>query len=192
MDDDLVRLICQRDEPALAVLIQRYSGQVYAICKRICKDELDAYGVVSDVFWEFWRNADRFRSERGSLRAYLLTMARSRAIDRQRSVASLAHQRNRFIEAVQNGGIDLAITDAPERQWIFEEDAIEVQQALCRLTVIQRQVLQLAFFDGLSHREVAQTLQLPLGTVKSHIRKALLRLKHLLSRLSEAGTHNEL
>ncbi len=189
-DEELVRLICQHDEAALAVLIQRYGGQVQVVCKSICGDELEANGVVSDVFWEFWRHAELFQSQRGSLRSYLLTMARSRSIDRMRSVVSQSRQRSKFIDATVHNAKELSSADSPERRALSDENAEEVQQALCQLSELQRQTLQLAFFDGMSHREVASTLQIPLGTVKTHIRKGLLRLRFLLSELSQTGKHS--
>ena len=187
-DDGIVHLIRQHDEQALAALIQRYGGQVHAICRNICGDELEANGVVSDVFWEFWRHAELFQPQRGSLRSYLLTMARSRSIDRKRSNTSLSRQRSKFIDATINTH-DLSPADSPDHRALHDENAEEVQQALCQLSDLQRQMLHLAFFDGMSHREVASSLQIPLGTVKTHIRKGLLRLKYLLSDLSQTGKH---
>ena len=189
-DEEIVRLIRLHDEPALMLLIQRYGGQVHTVCKSICGDELEASGVVSDVFWEFWRHAELFQSQRGSLRSYLLTMARSRSIDRKRSTTSLSRQRSKFIDSKINGNHDLSTSDAPDHRALSIEKAQEVQQALCQLADLQRQMLQLTFFDGLSHREVASSLQIPLGTVKTHIRKGLLRLRYLLSELSQSGKHS--
>ncbi len=189
-DEEIVRLVCRHDESALAVLIQRYGGQVQTVCKSICSDELEANGVVSDVFWEFWRHAELFQPHRGSLRSYLLTMARSRSIDRMRSVASQSRQRTKFIDATINHSKELSLADSPEHRAVSDENAEEVQQALCQLSELQRQMLELAFFDGMSHREVASALQIPLGTVKTHIRKGLLRLRFLLSELSQTGKHS--
>ena len=189
-DAEIVCLIRLHDEPALLVLIQRYGGQVHTICNSICGDELEASGVASDVFWEFWRYAELFQSERGSLRSYLLTMARSRSIDRKRSMTSLSRQRSKFIDSKINSNHELAAADSPDHRALCIEKIEEVQQALCQLSDLQRQMLQMAFFDGLSHREVASALQIPLGTVKTHIRKGLLRLRYLLSELSQSGKHS--
>ncbi len=188
-DDDVVHLIRLQDERALGTLIQRYGGQVHAVCRNICGDELEANGVVSDVFWQFWRHAELFQPQRGSLRSYLLTMARSRSIDRKRSITALSRQRSRFIDATINSTPELSPADSPDHRALHDENAEEVQQALCQLSDLQRKMLQLAFFDGLSHREVASSLQIPLGTVKTHIRKGLLRLRYLLSELSQTGKH---
>ena len=132
-DEEIVRLIRLHDEPALMVLIQRYGGQVHTICKSICGDELEASGVVSDVFWEFWRHAELFQSQRGSLRSYLLTMARSRSIDRKRSMTSLSRQRSKFVDTKTHSNHELAASDAPDHRALSVEKAEEVQQALCQL-----------------------------------------------------------
>jgi RNA polymerase sigma-70 factor, ECF subfamily len=189
-DDEIVRLIRKQDERALTALIQRYGGQLQAVCKCICCDELEANGVVSDVFWQFWRHAELFEAQRGSLRTYLLTMARSRSIDRVRSTTSLSRQRSKFIDAAVNDSKLLSCTESPEHRVLCDENAEEVKNALGQLSDLQRQLLQLAFFEGMSHSEVASALQIPLGTVKTHIRKGLLRLRYLLSELSQTGKHS--
>lgn len=189
-DEEVVRLIRLHDERALVLLIQRYGGQVQALCESICGDELEANGVVSDVFWEFWRHAERFQSHRGSLRSYLLTMARSRSIDRKRSMTSLTRQRSKFIDASISNSTEPVTADSPDYRALRNEAADEIQHALSQLSDLQRQMLQMAFFDGMSYREVANNLQIPLGTVKTHIRKGLLRLKYLLSELSQTGKHS--
>lgn len=186
LDDELVDGIRQRNEEALTVLIDRYGGQVRALCLRICSDELEASGVVTEVFWQFWCQADRFEPARGSICTYLLTMARSRAIDARRSVASFSRQRTQWMEATKYG-CEANGEGSPEAQLLRDEYTQEVQQALKQLPDLQRKLLQLAFFDGLTHSQMASLLQTPLGTVKTHIRKGLLRLRYLLTELSESG-----
>ena len=183
-DDELVRLICDHDESALDTVIRLYGGQVIAICKRICCDDLEANGVVSEVFWELWQNAAQFQSQRGTLRSYLLTIARSRALDRYRSVSSQQLKHRKFLESADSFTA-LICNESPDDQPIHTENAKEVQIALDRLPLLQRQTLLLAFFDGLSHREVSDQLGLPLGSVKTHIRCGLLKLRHLLASLRD-------
>ena len=186
-DDELYCSIQMRDERALAELIQRYGGQVQAISRLICGDDLEANGVVSDVFWEFWRHSDCYSKERGSLRAYLLTMARSRSIDRKRAMSSRSRQHSEFIDATIATADANSLNRSPDHQVIHDESAEQIQQALCQLSDLQRQLLKLTFFHGMSHREVANSANLPLGTVKTHIRKGLLRLKRLLIEFSQTG-----
>jgi RNA polymerase sigma-70 factor, ECF subfamily len=186
-DDELLCSIQMRDERALAALIQRYGGQVQAVCRVICGDDLEANGVVSDVFWEFWRNSSLYAKQRGSVRAYLLTMARSRSIDRKRAMSSRSRQHSDYIDATMTNTFAHSLNQAPDYQVMNDENAEQIQQALCQLSELQRQLLQLTFFHGMSHREVASSARLPLGTVKTHIRKGLLRLKNLLVEFSKTG-----
>ena len=161
------------------------SGQVSSLCKRICRDELEASGVVSEVFWDLWRNAPLFQSQRGTLRSYLLTMARSRSLDRCRAVSSQNKKQHKFLEAALERAADFSSNELPEERPIHDEKSREVHSALGQLPQLQRQALFLAFFDGLSHREVSQKLDMPLGSVKTHIRNGLLKLRRLLASLRE-------
>jgi RNA polymerase sigma-70 factor (ECF subfamily) len=184
-DDELVQSICRREEWALDVVIRIYGGQVNALCRRICVDELEANGVFSEVFWELWRNASMFQSRRGSLRSYLLTMARSRALDRYRAVSSQSRKQHRFLEAAMDRMGDFTSNESPDERPIQEENSKEVHSALSQLPQMQQQALFLTFFDGLSHREVSQELGVPLGSVKTSIRSGLLKLRRLLASLRE-------
>lgn len=184
-DTELVRLICNGDESALDLVVRIYGGPVNALCKRICNDELEASGVVSEVFWELWRNASQFQPDRGTLRSYLLTMARSRALDRYRSVSSLQRKQHKFMEWATDRVADFTSSESPDTQPLNVEKTKEVHSALDKLPQLQRQTLLLAFFDGLSHREVSQHLGVPLGSVKTHIRNGLRKLRHLLASLRE-------
>ncbi|MDX1927656.1 MAG: sigma-70 family RNA polymerase sigma factor, partial [Pirellulaceae bacterium] len=103
---------------------------------------------------------------------------------------SQSRQRSKFIDATNGTCKELSTADSPEHRAMSDENAEEVQHALGQLSDLQRQMLQLAFFEGMSHREVASNLQIPLGTVKTHIRKGLLRLRFLLSELSQTGKHS--
>ena len=184
-DAELIQSICRRDESALDDAIRIYGGQVNALCKRICCDDLEASGVVSEVFWELWRNASLFQSHRGSLRSYLLTMARSRSLDRYRRVASQNRRQSKFIEAAVDRMGDFASNESPDERPIHDENSREVHSALSQLPQLQRQALILAFFDGLSHSQVSQELGMPLGSVKTNIRNGLLKLRQLLAPLRE-------
>ncbi len=184
-DEELMQSICRRDESALDLVIQIYGGQVNAVCQRICKDDLEASGVVSEVFWELWRNATLFQSHRGSLRSYLLTMARSRALDRWRTVSSQNRQQHKFLESSGQRVADFTSNELPDHRPVNEESAQEVHTALSQLPPLQRQALLLAFFDGMSHREVSQELDVPLGSVKTHIRSGLIKLRRLLASMRE-------
>ena len=186
-DSQLAARICQRDESALGEVIGLYGPQVQAVCARICADQLDADGVVSQVFWELWNSAHKYDVGRGSLRAYLLTLARSRAIDRQRSNAALARKTTAEITVFSIPERTSSDCEEPPQRQIMLEHEQEIRQALKQLAASQRIALELAFFDGLTHREVAAQLQLPLGTVKTNIRRGLLQLREFLTEAEAKG-----
>ena len=98
----LVQALAHGDEAALREVISRYGGLVRQICRRICFDETVVNELVSEVFWEMWRRADSFDPNRGTVRTYLLTMARSRAIDRRRASTSRQRMQSRFAELVKD------------------------------------------------------------------------------------------
>lgn len=184
-DESLIDGIRRREEQALKVLLDRYGGQVHALCLRICTDELEASGIVTEVFWRLWSQVDRFDPARGSICTYLLTMARSRAIDARRTSNSVWQNQLRLLESATHSGNDRL--QAPDEQLLRDEHSQEVRLALEQLTKLQRELLHLAFFEGMSHTQMAAILQTPLGTVKTHIRKGLQRLRFLLTELSESG-----
>lgn len=178
-DQEIVALICCKDQAGLEAIIRRYGSKVRGLCELIVVDPLDADSVMSDVFLEFWDRPERYRCERGSLQTYLMTLARSRSIDRVRSKAA----QNRRVQP--NVG-DLQMEQShdqeqPDSALQESERKEKIEWALARLPDCQKDSLRLAFFQGLTHREVAQRVDMPLGTVKSNIRNGLLRLRSLLS-----------
>ncbi|TWT89964.1 ECF RNA polymerase sigma factor SigK [Pseudobythopirellula maris] len=182
-DNRLMAGVCEGQQDALATLYDRHSGMVYGLCLRVLGNTADAEGLVSDVFLEIWRKPHGFDPERGRFRSYLLTMARSRSIDRIRSVtkrsektheAGVNHQA--FAESQQSLG-------SPASQAIAEEHGRVIQEALGRLDPEQRTALQMAFYEGLTHREIAERLEAPLGTVKTRIRRGLQRMRGALDAL---------
>jgi RNA polymerase sigma-70 factor, ECF subfamily len=180
-DASLLQAIAQRDESALAEAVRLYGGQVSALCVRICFDDLEASGVVSDVFWELWRAPEKVDLQRGSLRCYLLTMARSRSVDRYRTQASRHRQELKYHESIASQ-LEKHLTEDSMADFTEQaETAAEIRNALARLPRQQSQALSLAFLDGMSHREVAEKLNMPLGSVKTSIRSGLITLKYLLA-----------
>jgi RNA polymerase sigma-70 factor (ECF subfamily) len=176
-DGQLMAAIARGDEQAFAALYDQFAPCLHAVCLRILGRAGDAEAVLSDVFWELWRHAERFDPERGSLTAYVTLLARSRAIDRLRSEASRTaaqtRLRTRQLEQVaqQPGQGD------PTGAAVAEEDSQWVRSALEGLSETQRRTLELAYFEGLTHREIAEKLQRPLGSVKTDIRRGLFRLR---------------
>ena len=185
-DARLMGAIRRGDSSALEGLYDRYARLVFALCVRMLRDAMEAEEVLQEVFWELWRRADRYDAARGAPRAYLLKLARSRALDRLRR-----HRRRE--ELTLRAGLELGWLPNPgtgdcaaEGDAIAGEQRVAIGRALRTLPAEQRRAVMLSFFDGMSHREIAAALDAPLGTVKTRIRKGLLRLRdYLLSEYEE-------
>lgn len=168
--------IVERDETALAALYDAQVGRVFGLTLRIVRQPALAEEVTEDVFWQVWRQAPRFDAARGSAMAWLMTIARSRALDALRRTASPEVADDDAIAAAADadGGANpfdlLSAVDEHDR----------LHAALQTLDAQPRQLLALAFFRGLTHDEIAQHTGLPLGTVKSHLRRSLLQLRETL------------
>jgi RNA polymerase sigma-70 factor, ECF subfamily len=182
-DEALLAAVARRDEAAFRQLYDRYSPLVYAVSLRILRRTHDAQAVLSDVFWEVWRNADRFNPNRGSARTYLVMLVRSRAIDRLRAESGWQCSDAEFYQCRENEIREWEQSEDPARQAIVDENSRLVVSALEELPDVQQRALQLAYFDGLTHREIAERLGAPLGTVKTHIRNGLSKLGRALRRL---------
>lgn len=185
-DSAVVTKIIRRDESALLSLIDCYGAKVLGLCNAILGDCSEAECVVSDVFLEIWNRPHSFDSRRGTMQTFLLTLARSRAIDKLRSRTARAKRMQRYMSRQADLPQHLSFETGETASEKAERKTL-VKQALATLPDIQQQALQLAFFAGLTHREVATELQLPLGTVKTHIRKGLLQLRPKLLGILEVG-----
>jgi RNA polymerase sigma-70 factor (ECF subfamily) len=168
------------DRAALAALSDRYSADVYGLCLRVLPNDADAQAALSDTFYQVWRRASRFDPKRGRVRTYLMTVARSRAIDRLRA-ARTRNTKERDSQELRASRVDAA---GPDASAVTAEERQRVQAALDTLAPRQREALSLAYYEGMSHSQVAQHLDIPLGTVKSHIRLGLRKLKSALSEVS--------
>ncbi len=165
------------DEDALAELYDTTGGRVHGIVLRIVRDTVAAEEVVEDVFFQVWRQALRYDPARGRPLAWILTIARSRALDHlRRADPALCHPEPHTLLEVepQDGG------DPPDLLAACQ-DSTRVHAALAALDPVPRQLIALVFLRGLTHEEVAQHAGLPLGTVKSHVRRALLSLRATLT-----------
>ena len=168
------------DVEAFLQLYRQYGEHVLAVCLRILHDRHVAEDVLSEIFWEIWRHPERYDSSRSTPQTYLLMVARSRAIDRLRELS----RRARVIvgaRATQLTDGKITLSDLPEASANRQEEKQLVRAAVDGLDAHQRQVLELAFFQGLSHQQIAEHLNHPLGTVKSRIRQALIHLRTKLS-----------
>lgn len=179
-DADLVRAMAGGDGHALAATYDRYGRLVHSLALRIVGDAAEAEDVVQDVFLQAWQQAGRFEASRGSVPAWLLAMARSRAIDRLRARQSRpeGHRADQDFELAADAGL------LPDRHAIDVQHAGRVREALHQLPGLQRVAIELAYFEGLTHAEIAARLEQPLGTVKTRIRTGLLRLRATLAGLA--------
>lgn len=182
-DVELIDSVRCGDRDAYRQLFHRFAPQLIAICHRMLHDLDEAEDVVAEVFFEIWNKVDRYDSSRSSPRSYLVLLTRSRAIDRLRSLA--AQRRVETSMEADSTRLQDENPFEPADAVLATERRQLVNQALRELSDPQRVSLHLAFFEGLSHREISEKLDLPLGTVKSHIRKGLTRLQHLLRTIRE-------
>jgi len=175
-DFALMQAIARRDREALSTLYDRHSPMLLAICRRVLKDAGEAEDVLTDVFFELWTRADRFDAGRGNPLTYLVTLSRSRAIDRQRSRASRPKITSDYTDAAAQADP----VPNPLESINLKERRAQVQAALSELEPAQREALECSFYEGLSHSEIAAKLNRPLGTVKTYIRQGLIRLRDSL------------
>lgn len=170
----IARVVGQ-DEEAFASLYDALVGRVYGLAMKITRCAETAEEVVEDVFWQVWRQAPRFDPDRGSALAWVMTIARSRALDalRARPPAESLDDMDALLASLTDG-------DDPAESAQARQEEVRLHAALASLDSVARQLVALAFFRGLSHEEIANQTNLPLGTVKSQIRRALLKLRELL------------
>ena len=169
--------IAERDPAALRALYDRHAGLVFAIGMKILHNRDDAADVTEDVFFELWDKASRYDASRSAPGTYIVMLARSRCIDR-------ARRRPREAAASLDRSAEPSFTglNTPPGQAVLHEQQLLVRQAMERLEPLQRQVLSEAYFGGLSHTEIAEKLDKPLGTIKTYIRQGLIRLREQLRR----------
>ena len=188
LEVDLVRRIAGGDEVALGTLYDRRSGVVHALVLQLVGDADEAEDVVEEVFWQAWRQAGRYEASRGSVATWLVTIARSRALDRLRAVRRRREDRLPESDGEGVGQLDVLLGDSGDtaHQAEHSDVATRVASALSELPREQREALDLAYFAGLSQSEIAVRIGQPLGTVKTRTRLALQKLREKLSMLQGA------
>ena len=165
------------DDSALAELYDRHARLLYALALRIVREATDAEDVLQEVFSQVWRQASRFDTSRGTVVGWLVTVTRSRALDRLR-------RRRARPETADGDQLATEMADPSEGvdvQLVTTEQAERVRVALASLSDDQRVPLELAYYEGQSQSEIAATLSVPLGTIKTRIRQALRRLRDALA-----------
>lgn len=172
---DLLRATAAGDDAAFERLYDLVSARVHGLVLRVVRDPAQAEEVTQEVFLDVWRTADQIDTERGSPVGWILTVAHRRAVDRVRSAE--ASRRRDHLEVVRD---PRRSRDETVEQAQANLDGDRVRAALGSLTELQREAIRLAYFEGLTHTQVADLLDIPLGTAKSRIRDALLRLRDVL------------
>jgi RNA polymerase sigma-70 factor (ECF subfamily) len=173
---DLIVCLAHGEQQALAALYDATSAHVYGLALRIVQDQADAEDVTIEVYTQIYQQASHYDASRGTPLAWLLMLTRSRALDRWRHNAS--HQQR---EAPLEMAASTPSTVPTPEEWSAERDIQRVvQNALACLSPEHRQVIEIAYYEGLSHREIAVKLGQPLGTVKTRIRTAMMALRDLL------------
>ena len=170
----LMKRIAAQDESALAAIYDRHAAGVFSLLRRMLRDEAAAEDIQQDVFFHLWEIAARFDPERGTVKAWLLVMARNRAISflRQRPETDSDHVEVRVASSALPQDITAAHSELVRR----------IRSILDRLAPEQSAVFELAYFDGMTHAEIADRTGQPLGTVKSRLRSALSILRQELQR----------
>jgi len=176
--EDLIRRMAAGDRDAFARFYDRYSPLAFPLILKIVRDRADAADVLQEVFWEAWQGAGAYDRQRGTPEAWMITRARTRAIDRIRAVRRRGQT---FVAPVDEGLAPAAAEpggDAAERA----EDRGVIRSALDALPQVQREAIELAYYAGLTQTEIAERLRQPLGTVKTRIRLGLERLREAVKR----------
>lgn len=182
-DAELLAGIGDGDELAFETLYDRYSASLYAVCLRILRHDLEAREVLSEVFLEVWEKASFYDRKKGSIRTFLSMIARCRAIDRLRSISSKRYSQSRLSE-LWDLACNRVSTSSPHEAIERSEDIDHLRDAMHRLSDIQREALCLAYFDGLTHVEISESLNVPLGTAKTAIRRGIAILREFFDCVS--------
>jgi RNA polymerase sigma-70 factor, ECF subfamily len=172
---DLMARSALGDQAAFAQLYDVTSRRIHGVVLRVLRSPEHAEEVTQEVYVEVWQQSARYTQIRGSVLAWIATMAHRRAVDRVRSVSSEVNRDHRYAYQSLDPEVDRVWDSVAQKH-----DIARVREAMQSLTPIQRQALTLAYFDGMTQSQIAELLELPLGTVKTRIRDALKRLGEIL------------
>ena len=181
-DEDLALLerVVAGDQVAFAALFDRHGGQSLGLALRVCNNRALAEDVVQEAFLSIWQRAARFDADRGNVSTYIFTAVHHKAVDAVRHESSLRRRE----EAHADPAVETPGDEVGDAAWIGVRRA-EVHSAVARLSPVQREALRLAYFEGLTYREVATRLRIPLGTAKTRLRDGIIQLRTLLPHLQD-------
>ena len=188
IDPNLLARVLKGDQQAFSQLYDHSSTLLFTLALRILGNREEAVELLQDVYWEVWRKVSRYDVGRGTPVAWLITLTKSRAIDRLRARASRGYQATNSLEA----GTAAEVADpgpSPYETQADQELRAAVEAAVAGLPHAQQQAIELAYYEGLSHAEIASRLNQPLGTVKTRIKLGMSRLR---DSLQQWGKHGEL
>lgn len=175
-DNVLINHIVQHDADALAELYERYAQTTYNLIVRIVQDEAVADELLQETFWQVWQKADQFVGQ-GAVAAWVFRVARNRSLD------ELRRRKSRPVTQIDSSSEKFGMLPSDETVEHIAEQSWQVQQvhqALNEIPDEQRQCLDLAYFRGFTHRQIAEQMNLPMGTVKTRIRLAMQKLERFL------------
>ena len=173
----LLRRIAEQDRHALGEFYDQTAGSLFSVAFRILGNTQDAEEVIQDVFVQIWTKASTFNPEIGQAFHWVLSMLRNRCIDRLRA----RHRRARVIvEPSEDQEFEMVAETTSTKTALAENELVAIRSAVGTLPKEQRQAIEMAFFGGLTHPEIAEALNEPLGTVKARIRRGMLKLRESL------------
>lgn len=171
-NEELLQRVAAGDREAFAALYDSTAPRVFGLVKRLLRDHAQSEEVTQEIFLEIWQTAARYDPSKGGALAWMLTMTHRRAVDRVRASQASRDRDVRIGIRDHTPGFDSVVESV---EVLIESERVE--QAMLRLTELQRQAVQLAYFGGYSHREVSEMLSVPIGTVKTRLRDGMIRLR---------------
>lgn len=176
LEESVLHRVARGEAGAVDDCIDRFGGLVWSLARRLCPDRSEAEDVVQEIFVSVWKSAERYDPEIGSEATFIATIARRRLIDR-------ARRRQRTLGAAPLDE-SYAVPDSNDRRQSpgrpVSEDAAAAERALRELSEEQQRVLRMSIMHGLSHEQIARATDMPLGTVKTHIRRGLIKVRNIL------------
>lgn len=177
-DSKIIKLLQKQDKKAISILYDRYAPALYGIVLKIVRSEEIAQDVLQEAFVKIWKNGAQYNAKKGTLFTWMLNITRNTAIDKTRSAS--------FRNSGKIQGLDLSVSDNKNLSFQNNPDHIGLKDMVNGLEEKYRVILDLIYFQGYTHSEVVETLDIPLGTVKSRIRIGLRELRKLFVELNPA------
>ena len=184
-DEELLHAIADKKAWAIEPLYDRYSHLLYSLAYRVVTDAQVAEDLLQETFFAVWRNASSYSAQSGLVRSWLISIIHHRAIDYLRSMRRRGGANKVPLEDIEHEE-SMAVPDVWDEAWLAIQGA-QVRTALLQLSQEQRNVIELAYFKGWTHSEIAEGCQIPLGTVKARMRLGLARLRRILQEMGVEG-----